>query len=145
MLGTSLETNQETGVKLVNCIVSLLLGISNDEVECVLSQLDDKIDRFRDEVSTSKKGKGRVVYLIVLQGCWTKKTLPFAFCFEFLASRRRKGYACLVIVAFLLLAMVACYIFLCPSSPYNKWKCRRGSLPGILTFHLVNRDSEVNK
>lgn len=139
LLGCSLETNTQPGVKLVNCIVSIILCVNNDHVQGLLDELeitlskdmDDKIVKLRDDVDTKWNCMKQIICTKENQVTSSK-----------IASRRRKGCVCLSLVLMMLAIVVACYIFLCPTSFYNTWKCHRGALSGEMTFFLDNRDAE---
>ena len=69
LLGYSLETDANSEVKLVSCVVSILLSINNDQVEELLAEMEDamsesfdrKMDEFRDDVDIKMDGMNQIV------------------------------------------------------------------------------------
>ena len=66
----------------------------------------------------------------------------FILLFNVEVSRRTRR-TCGLLMFFFVIGIVSSYFFLSPTSPYIKWKCRQGSLPGSVTFKIENRDDEV--
>lgn len=141
LLGYSIETNQRSEVKLVTCIVSILLSINNDQVENLLNKLgsslseevEEKLNRFRDDVDIRINGINEIVNTTHIQMTASKH-----------ASFRRNCRVCFVLLSFVVVAILTCYMFLSPNSPYIKWKCYRGSLKGTLTFEIDNDQDYVD-
>lgn len=139
LLGYSIETNPKPGVKLVTCIVSILLSINNDQVEVLLSKLetslseeiDEKLNKIRDDVDIQIGGINEIVNSTHTEVTSRKN-----------ASFRRNCRVCLFLLLFFIFGILACYVFLSPGSPYNKWRCRRGSLSGTLSFEIEDRHDE---
>jgi hypothetical protein len=69
LLGYSLETNADSEVKLVSCVVSILLSINNDQIEEMLAKMEEtmsesfgrKIEEFRDDVDIKMDGMTQIV------------------------------------------------------------------------------------
>ena len=57
-------------------------------------------------------------------------------------SRQTCRVRCLII-SFFILGILSSFFFLSPFSPYVKWECRRGSLPGTIKFQVESRGDEV--
>lgn len=69
LLGYSIEESTSSEVKMVDCIVSILLSISNDQIENILAKLEEKMaedferkmDEFRDDVDIQMEGMAQIV------------------------------------------------------------------------------------
>lgn len=68
-----------------------------------------------------------------------RKTSTF-FCSEI----SRRNYRVLIgIFLFFVFGALCSYFFLSPGSPYVRWVCRHGSLPGSIKFKITNKNDEV--
>jgi hypothetical protein len=176
LLGYSLETNADSEVKLVSCVVSILLSINNDQIEEMLAKMEEtmsesfgrKIEEFRDDVdikmdgmtqivsttqnyvARSRRGNGvlkivsrnsTVQLLEAISKDWQCSEI-FISLFTLEISRQTCRVRCLII-SFFILGILSSFFFLSPFSPYVKWECRRGSLPGTIKFQVESRGDEV--
>ncbi|XP_046850463.1 uncharacterized protein LOC124443959 [Xenia sp. Carnegie-2017] len=139
LLGYSIEESTSSEVKMVDCIVSILLSISNDQIENILAKLEEKMaedferkmDEFRDDVDIQMEGMAQIVSNTRDYVAHKGKEIS------------RRNYRVLIgIFLFFVFGALCSYFFLSPGSPYVRWVCRHGSLPGSIKFKITNKNDE---